>query len=166
MWSNDIKCKYMFMFPLKNLPPKGFSHTGMNIPILSHWTSGWMKSMNVMMNVLTYLHLLTFISKWSHKTHSIRMIQNQGDYNKEVHFTDGNVSVHNNSISTPDLWQYRAIVETICRCFTKSTVLTHWNLGDMVVVLIIKEIIVSDIFFFKHYFQIVTTLMTSQHRFR
>ena len=75
------------------------------------------------------------------------MIQNQGDYNKEVHFTDGNVSVHNNSISTPDLWQYRAIVETICRCFTKSTVLTHWNLGDMVVVLIIKEIIVSDIFF-------------------
>ena len=23
MWSNDIKCKYMFMFPLKNLARKG-----------------------------------------------------------------------------------------------------------------------------------------------
>ena len=25
MWSNDIKCKYMFMFPLKNLARKGLS---------------------------------------------------------------------------------------------------------------------------------------------
>ena len=24
MWSNDIKCKYMFMSPLKNLARKGF----------------------------------------------------------------------------------------------------------------------------------------------
>ena len=23
MWSNDIKCKYMFMFPLQNLACKG-----------------------------------------------------------------------------------------------------------------------------------------------
>ena len=23
MWSNDIECKYMFMFPLKNLARKG-----------------------------------------------------------------------------------------------------------------------------------------------
>ena len=31
MWSNDIKCKYMFMFPLKNLAHKGlktFWHWG------------------------------------------------------------------------------------------------------------------------------------------
>ena len=26
MWSNDIKCKYMFMFPLKNLARKGLSN--------------------------------------------------------------------------------------------------------------------------------------------
>ena len=26
MWSNDIKCKYMFMFPLKNLARKGLSY--------------------------------------------------------------------------------------------------------------------------------------------
>ena len=26
MWSNDVKCKYMFMFPLKNLARKGFMH--------------------------------------------------------------------------------------------------------------------------------------------
>ena len=25
MWSNDIKYKYMFMFPLKNLVPKGLT---------------------------------------------------------------------------------------------------------------------------------------------
>ena len=25
MWMNDIKCKYMFMFPLKNLPCKGLN---------------------------------------------------------------------------------------------------------------------------------------------
>ena len=26
MWRNDIKCKYMFMFPLKNLARKGLTH--------------------------------------------------------------------------------------------------------------------------------------------
>ena len=26
MWSNDIKCKYMFMFPLNNLARKGLIH--------------------------------------------------------------------------------------------------------------------------------------------
>ena len=31
MWSNDIKCKYMFMFPLKNLALKG-------LKLLSHCT--------------------------------------------------------------------------------------------------------------------------------
>ena len=25
MWGNDMKCKYMFMFPLKNLARKGLS---------------------------------------------------------------------------------------------------------------------------------------------
>ena len=25
MWSNDIKCKYMFMFPLKNVARKGLN---------------------------------------------------------------------------------------------------------------------------------------------
>ena len=27
MWSNDTKCKYMFMFPLKNLARKGLRNT-------------------------------------------------------------------------------------------------------------------------------------------
>ena len=31
MWRNDIKCKYMFLFPLKNLADKG----------LSHWHAWW-----------------------------------------------------------------------------------------------------------------------------
>ena len=32
MWSNAIKCKYMFMFPLKNL-----ARQGLNIPYLAVW---------------------------------------------------------------------------------------------------------------------------------
>ena len=28
MWRNDIKCEYMFMFPLKNLARKGLTHWG------------------------------------------------------------------------------------------------------------------------------------------
>ena len=28
MWRNDTKCKYMFMFPLKNLAHKGLTHWG------------------------------------------------------------------------------------------------------------------------------------------
>ena len=30
MWSNDIKCKYMFMFPLQNLARKELTHCGWN----------------------------------------------------------------------------------------------------------------------------------------
>ena len=29
MWSNDIKCKYMFMFPLKNLARKELTHVSL-----------------------------------------------------------------------------------------------------------------------------------------
>ena len=32
MWSNDIKCKYMFLFPLKNLARKGLTQN-MNITV-------------------------------------------------------------------------------------------------------------------------------------
>ena len=31
MWSNDIKCKYMFMFPLNNLACKELTHCGLVI---------------------------------------------------------------------------------------------------------------------------------------
>ena len=31
MWSNDIKCKYMFMFPLKNVACKGLSFYKLNL---------------------------------------------------------------------------------------------------------------------------------------
>ena len=41
MWSNDIKCKYMFMFPLKNLALKGLSigkhHGLMFLPLWNHF---------------------------------------------------------------------------------------------------------------------------------
>ena len=32
MWRNDTKCKYMFMFPLKNLARKGLMFQKMNLP--------------------------------------------------------------------------------------------------------------------------------------
>ena len=35
MWRNDIKCKYMFMFPLKNLAHKGLT-------ICHHWYRVWL----------------------------------------------------------------------------------------------------------------------------
>ena len=31
MWRNDIKCKYMFMFSLKNLARKGLTHIELNL---------------------------------------------------------------------------------------------------------------------------------------
>ena len=37
IWSYDIKCKYMFMFPLKNLARKGLTHQYMP----SSWGTGW-----------------------------------------------------------------------------------------------------------------------------
>ena len=43
MWSNDIKCKYMFMFPLKNLARKGLRVEAHSIPEQSpaHGNQWW-----------------------------------------------------------------------------------------------------------------------------
>ena len=38
MWSNDIKCKYMFMFPLKNVARKGLDYN-MTGPLIHHHPS-------------------------------------------------------------------------------------------------------------------------------
>ena len=40
MWSNDTKCKYMFMFPLKNLARKGLTHCETN-HYQNHWRPGF-----------------------------------------------------------------------------------------------------------------------------
>ena len=37
MWSNDIKCKYMFMFPLKNLACKGLSYSKYVGHVMENW---------------------------------------------------------------------------------------------------------------------------------
>ena len=39
MWSNDIKCKYMFLFPLKNLACKGLNAIDAGIP--GNLINGW-----------------------------------------------------------------------------------------------------------------------------
>ena len=43
MWRNDIKCKYMFMFPLKNLARKGLIRRNIFLPIITWFSNkgGW-----------------------------------------------------------------------------------------------------------------------------
>ena len=70
MWSNDIKCKYMFMFPLKNLARKGLRSIH-----VSKWEKGpsqWKKTSSfsvpgvgwgvVNLRALNFQHCITFLS--------------------------------------------------------------------------------------------------------
>ena len=88
MWRNYIKCKYMFMFPVKNLAPKGLSlllhlihyHDGSDIAdctylgefhktfyILSTWSNGD-ENLTFISQIALYLHNMKpkVFGKWEY----------------------------------------------------------------------------------------------------
>ena len=61
MWRNDTKCKYMFMFPLKNLARKGLN--ACKYISLGHMLSD--------LDRMTSCYFKHWLSQWSHISHEL-----------------------------------------------------------------------------------------------